>query len=190
MFFIVVVVIIISFLAHFYTIFITGDLFTRIRVTPSLHRSKGIFLVFLMISSLVWSRWSQQWCCQDGFPFFLWSPIPPVIFHYLWGLFQVHYLELVSQSLSCSTTFFRSFARSIYWPVLSLSFVFTSWSLSLLSLILLLLFRCRCCGILFFVIFNRFYCCSRQHVFAFSLTYFQQLFCEIVKDESGFWTPV
>ena len=46
----------------------------------------------------------------------------------LHSLIQAHPLQLVLHSLSCSTAFFSSQARSKYLSIFSLSFIITQWS--------------------------------------------------------------
>ena len=56
--------------------------------------------------------------------FFLWFSISPVFFPRLWGSFQVHHLQMVSPSPSCSTAFLSSRAKSEGLSVFLLSFIF------------------------------------------------------------------
>ena len=65
-------------------------------VTASLLGSLELFSVFQPILVMLLSGW---------FPWFLWFPIPPNSFSNLRGLFQIHLLQLISPSFSCSTVF-------------------------------------------------------------------------------------
>ena len=65
--------------------------------TTSLLRSPGLFSVFRSIFIMLLSRWS---------PFGLLFPSLSLLLPILWKLFQVHLLQLVSPSPSCSIDFF------------------------------------------------------------------------------------
>ena len=60
----------------------------------------------------------------------MWSAVHSVFLLSLWEPFQVHQLQLVSQSFSCSTVvvFFSSLTRSKYLLVFSLSFSVSFYS--------------------------------------------------------------
>ena len=70
--------------------------FTGVWVTASLLRSPGLFLVFWPTSTMLLFRWSLL---------VLRFPTPPGLLLNLWGSFQVHQLQLVSPSPSCSIVY-------------------------------------------------------------------------------------
>ena len=81
----------------------------------------GLFWVFLPIRTMLGCRWSQ---------FILWFLILPVFFPSLWRPFQALQLQFVWPSPSCSIAFiFFSFLESSkYLSILSLSIIFSLWS--------------------------------------------------------------
>ena len=81
--------------------------FPGVWVTASLFRFLRLFSLFDPIFRMLWSGWSQ---------FFLWFPIPLVIFLNLLWLFQVHQLNgvIVITVILMFRNFFSSRARSKY----------------------------------------------------------------------------
>ena len=87
--------IVISLLRVFHTS-VSKWFFTGVRVTASLIKSLGLFLVFWPISTILLFGWS---------PLVLLFPSPPVPLPILWWLYRVLQLQLVSPSPSCSIGF-------------------------------------------------------------------------------------
>ena len=86
---------------------------TEVWVIPSLLKSLGLYSVFWPILIMLQVEWS---------PLFLWFANPSVPVTIFWWLYQVHQLQLVSPSLSCSIVFFQfSFNIEVF---ISLSVLF------------------------------------------------------------------
>ena len=75
------------------------------QVSASLHKSPGVFLVFISILIMLLFGWS---------PLVLLFPSPLLALLILWRLYRAHYLRFVLPSLSCFIDIFSSQARSLY----------------------------------------------------------------------------